>query len=110
MFPKYIHACSPCKIPACTPNICKLGRAISGQGLETGSCLQVAPRPGQVVKKPLVFGWCRGQFLHPRGLILPLQDGGALLHAVLAGPLLMKLHQLPMLKQPKETNAHSVSA
>lgn len=51
MFPKYIHAFSPFEIPACTQNICTLRRAKRGD-----SCLQVPPKPGQVVKKPLVSG------------------------------------------------------
>lgn len=82
MFPKYIHAFSPPKIPACTQSVFKLGRAMAGQGLETGSCLQGAPNPGGGCEEAFGVWVVLGLTPASVGLILPPWKIRALPHAV----------------------------
>ena len=99
MFAKYIHAFSPSKIPACTQSVCKLGRAIAAQGLETGSCLQAAPNPGGGCEEAFGVWVMLGLTPASVGLILPpLEKQGS---PACCAP--SKLHQLPVFKQPKAT-------
>lgn len=74
-----------------------------GQRGERNSCLQVPPKPGQVVKKPLVNVWVMLRSI-PASVCssLTLWDSRALLHSVLIVPFIIMLHQLTTFKQPKE--------
>lgn len=74
-----------------------------GQRGERNSCLQVPPKPGQVVKKPLVKVWVMLRSI-PASVCssLTLWDSRALLHSVLIVPFIIMLHQLTTFKQPKE--------